>query len=157
MTSIPNKVIVVVAAGPLIGTATAALFASKGFTHIALLSRNVEKLSEISSFILPVAKENGNANVVLKTYAGDVSKTENLLKALKQIEVDFGAPEVVLYNAAVIRMTRIGEATEEELVEEFKVYLSFLVHICPMALTLATGLNCRPIYHCEMGIPALYR
>jgi NADP-dependent 3-hydroxy acid dehydrogenase YdfG len=76
MSSIPNKVIVVIAAGPLIGTATAAHFASKGFTHVALLSRDVQKLTEIASFIVPTAKENGNANVVLKTYAGDVSKPE---------------------------------------------------------------------------------
>jgi NAD(P)-dependent dehydrogenase (short-subunit alcohol dehydrogenase family) len=122
MASNPNKVIVVIAAGPLIGTATAAHFASKGFTHVALLSRDVKKLTETASFIVPVAKENGNANVILKVYAGDVSNTESLLKALKQIEVDFGAPEVVLYNAAVIRRARIGEVTEEELVEEFKVY-----------------------------------
>ena len=87
-----------------------------------MLSRDVEKLTDISSFIVPFAKENGNANVVLKTYAGDVSNTENLLKALKQIDAGFGALEVVLYNAAVIRRARVGEVTEEELVEEFRVY-----------------------------------
>jgi len=157
MTSTPNKVIVVVAAGPLIGTATAALFASKGFTHVALLSRDAKKLTEISSFIVPVAKENGNANVTLKTYAGDVSNTESLLKALKQIEVDFGAPEVVLYNAAVIRWVRVGEATEEELVQEFKVYPISLVQIYPITLTFVTGVDCGPLHYCKLGIPTLHR
>ena len=121
MVSTPNKVILVVAAGPLIGTATAALFAAKGFTHVALISRDVSKLTKTASFIVPFAEENGNANVVLKTYAGDVSNPENLVKVLKQIEFDFGAPEVVLYNAAVIRFARIGDVSEEELLEEFKV------------------------------------
>jgi len=156
MTSTPNKVIVVVAAGPLIGTATAALFASKGFTHVALLSRNVKKLTKTASFIVPFAKENGNANVVLKTYAADVSNTESLLKALKQIEVDFGAPEVVLYNASVVRWVRVGEATEEELVEEFKVCHITHVQIYTIRLTLATGFDCRPLHHCKLGIPALH-
>jgi NAD(P)-dependent dehydrogenase (short-subunit alcohol dehydrogenase family) len=157
MTSTPNKVIVVVAAGPLIGTATAAHFASKGFTHVALLSRDVRKLTETAGFIVPFAKENGNANVVLKTYEGDVSKAENLLKALKQIEADFGPPEVVLYNAAVVKWARIGDVTEEELVEEFKVNVVSIIEINHTKLTLATGFNCRPLHHCEMGISTPHR
>jgi NAD(P)-dependent dehydrogenase (short-subunit alcohol dehydrogenase family) len=118
-----SKVLVVVAAGPLISNATAILFASRGFSHIALLSRNIKRLQKEVSQVLAAASDS-NKDVVVKAYAGDVASPASLMHALKQIEADFGAPEVVLYNGSRISGASISawdELTEEDLVDQFKV------------------------------------
>jgi hypothetical protein len=121
MPSTQNKVLVVVAAGPLIGVAVSTLFIVKGFTHVALISRSLSRLSEDVNLVLQRAKESGNSDAIVKAYVGDVLNPENITSILKQIEADLGAPEVVVYNAAVISRGGLGDFTEEELVEEFKV------------------------------------
>ena len=130
MPSTQNKVLVVVAAGPLIGAAVSALFIVKGFTHVALISRSLSRLNEDVNLVLQKAKESGKSEAIVKAYAGDVSKPENITSILKQIEAELGAPEVVVYNAAVISRGGLGDFTEEGLVEEFKVrrcHLSWLL------------------------------
>jgi len=126
MPSTQNKVLVVVAAGPLIGVAVSTLFIVKGFTHVALISRSLSRLSEDVNLILQRVKESGNSDAIVKAYAGDVSNPENITSILKQIEADLGVPEVVVYNAAVISRGGLGDFTEEGLVEEFKVRHSHL-------------------------------
>ena len=121
MPSTQNKVLVVVAAGPLIGVAVSTHFIAKGFTHVALISRSLSRLSEDVNLVLQRAKESGNSDAIAKAYVGDVSNPENITSTLKQIEADLGAPEVVVYNAAVISQGGLGDFTEEGLVEEFKV------------------------------------
>jgi NAD(P)-dependent dehydrogenase (short-subunit alcohol dehydrogenase family) len=126
MPSSQNKVLVVVAAGPLIGVAVSTLFIVKGFTHVALISRSLSRLSENVKLILQRAKESGTSDAIVKAYVGDVSNPENITSILKQIEADLGTPEVVVYNAAVISRGERGDFTEEELIEEFKVRCCYL-------------------------------
>jgi hypothetical protein len=117
------KVLVVVAAGPLIGVGVAALFAEKGFTHIALLSRNAERLQQdAKDGGLPVGAN--TKGIIVKTYAADVTVPESLNSALRKIEVDFGAPEVVVYNGARVSLASLSKWdswTEEDMVTDFRV------------------------------------
>ena len=59
--------------------------------HSMLLSCDVKKIAKTASFMKPFAKENFNVKIMLNPYPGDVSNTEGLFKALKEIEFDFGA------------------------------------------------------------------
>ncbi len=122
MSKSDNKLLVVVAAGPLIGVSVAALFASRGFTHIALLSRDAKRLQQDAQDAgLSVGD---HSNVVVKTYAADVSIPENLAAALQKVEADFGAPEVVLYNGTRISAAKLSswdEWSEADLIYDFKV------------------------------------
>jgi NAD(P)-dependent dehydrogenase (short-subunit alcohol dehydrogenase family) len=126
------KVLVVVAAGPLIGVGVAALFAQKGFSHIALLSRNAERLrQDAKDGGLPVGTD--GTNIVVKTYAADVTIPDSLNSALREIEADFGAPEVVVYNGARVSLASMSNWdswTEEDMVTDFRVSLVSQVFTC---------------------------
>jgi NAD(P)-dependent dehydrogenase (short-subunit alcohol dehydrogenase family) len=127
MAETKSKVLVVVAAGPLIGVGVAALFAQKGFTHIALLSRNAERLrQDAKDGGLPIGA--GATNIIVKAYAADVTIPDNLNRALRQVEADFGAPEVVVYNGARVSTASLSNWdtwTEEDMVMDFRVRLCF--------------------------------
>jgi len=117
------KVLVVVAAGPLIGVGVAALFAQKGFTHIALLSRNAERLrQDAKDGGLPIGAD--EKKIIIKTYAADVTIPDSLNSALREVEADFGAPEVVVYNGArvsVVSLSNWDNWTEEDMVTDFRI------------------------------------
>jgi NAD(P)-dependent dehydrogenase (short-subunit alcohol dehydrogenase family) len=142
MSSKQNKVLVVVAAGPLIGITTAAVFATKGFTHIALIARNASKLNTLTEVI--------SKSTITKTYSADVAEPDNLMATLNQIKADFGVPEVVLYNGAVISGGTFGEQTEDEILNELKVCV-FSIQTEVRSDLPFKGLNSRAIYDCKVG------
>ena len=111
-----SKLLVVVGSGPGIGVATASLFASQGFTAIALLSRNAERLKTDAE---SVSKSSGNAKI--QTYAVDVGDHKALNQTLNQVEQELGSPEVVFFNAARVGPSTIGEESPEAVIEDFKV------------------------------------
>jgi NAD(P)-dependent dehydrogenase (short-subunit alcohol dehydrogenase family) len=127
MMDTPNRLIVVIAAGPMIGVETAAIFASRGFTHVALVSRDIDRLAkDAEAKFPPVSDQAGRKPAVVKTFAADVSIPISLGKALSSIKAEFGAPEVVLYNASRIWLANLRDfsASDEDLVTDFKVTLS---------------------------------
>lgn len=111
-----TRLLVIVGSGPGIGLATATLFASKGF-NVALLSRNMARLEEDARKV-GVA---GNGKVKVMPFPVDVSDHVALKKTLGEVEKYLGKPEVVVFNAARIAQTRIGEAKEEDIIGDFKV------------------------------------
>jgi NAD(P)-dependent dehydrogenase (short-subunit alcohol dehydrogenase family) len=116
-----NKVLIVIAAGPLIGVAVAALFASRGFTHVALLSRDSKRLKEDYARVSPNGK---GPHAIVQTFSADVSDPVNLTEALQQVEADFGVPEVIVYNGSRITNTKIGnwnDWSEDDIATDFKV------------------------------------
>ena len=115
-----TKLLAIIGTGPGIGLATAKLFASKGF-NIALLSRNADRLEEDVKKIGIAGK--GKAKVI--SFPVDVSDHIALKKALDEVKTHMGQPEVVVFNAARIAPTTIGEASVEEIIQDFKVGANF--------------------------------
>lgn len=111
-----NKLIVVLGSGPGIGSQTAAYFASQGFNTVALLSRNAQRLSDDVASV-----KKASSSVRVETYAVDLANTEALQSTLKKVESELGKPEVVLFNAARVAPSKIGEEAPENVVQDFKV------------------------------------
>ena len=111
-----TKLLVIVGTGPGIGLSTASLFASKGF-NVALLSRNEERLDQD---VVKVGKA-GKGKVKVMSFPVDVSDHAALQKTLEDVEAQMGKPEVVIFNAARIAETMIGEASVDEILDDFKV------------------------------------
>ena len=111
-----TKLLVIVGTGPGIGLSTATLFASKGF-NVALLSRNPDRLEEDVKKVGAAGK--GRVKVV--SFPVDVSDHVALKKTLGEVEQHMGKPEVVVFNAARIAKTIIGETSEQDIIEDFKV------------------------------------
>lgn len=111
-----TKLLIIVGTGPGIGLATATLFASKGF-NVALLSRSAARLEEDVKKVGMA----GNGKVKVMPFPVDVSDHVALKKTLGEIEQHMGKPEVVVFNAARIAQTSIGETSEEDIIGDFKV------------------------------------
>ncbi|KAI5357576.1 Putative short-chain dehydrogenase/reductase SDR, NAD(P)-binding domain superfamily [Septoria linicola] len=94
----PGKTLVVLGSGPGIGVAVAQNFSVRGFTHVALVSRNGDRLKQDQDQVLEAIQERGYSCQV-KTWTCDLADLDALKKTLGEIE-GFGSLECVLFNAA---------------------------------------------------------
>lgn len=116
----PGKTLVVLGSGPGIGVGVAQTFAVRGFTHIALVSRNAERLKEDQDQVYTAIQERGYSCQV-KTWVCDLSDLDVLKKTLGEIE-GFGGLECVLYNAARVAGKPPLEEDIKAIESDFKVY-----------------------------------
>ncbi len=108
-----KKTCVVVGVGPGVGIAVAKRFGREGM-RVAMIARREEALSEY-------AKELAEAGVEARGFAADVSDFEALGAALGRIDAELGAPEVFVYNAAVLRQGQPSELSVDAFMSDFKV------------------------------------
>ncbi|MED7925663.1 SDR family NAD(P)-dependent oxidoreductase [Nonomuraea sp. LP-02] len=85
---------VIIGAGPGIGRSVARRFAAEGMP-VALVSRTGRTLDVAGA----------------RSYSADCADEDALRAALDAARADLGVPEVVVYNAAIIRPDTAGEAT----------------------------------------------
>ncbi|KAF2667006.1 NAD(P)-binding protein [Microthyrium microscopicum] len=115
-----TRLLIVLGSGPGIGVGVASHFASSTFTHIALVARTASRLStDVSS--VQAAAEHAGKQVTVKAYPADLADTASLTTALESIKNDFGAPEVVIYNAARTGKSGLFEVDEERVLSDYKV------------------------------------
>jgi len=95
-----RAVAVVVGVGPGLGAALARRFATEYET--AIVARKQEYLAELAA---EIKSAGGRAHPV----AADVSSSEQIASAFQKIRTDLGAPEVLLYNAAMRPFGRLME------------------------------------------------
>jgi NAD(P)-dependent dehydrogenase (short-subunit alcohol dehydrogenase family) len=120
MAASTQRTLVILGSGPGLGSHIPALFAKKGFTQVALLSRNAERLATEVDFV-----KKASSGVNVKSFVVDVGNTESLKKTLKAVEDAFGSPEVVVYNAARLGVKHgVGEADEEHIIDDIRVCLN---------------------------------
>ncbi|OAG41891.1 hypothetical protein AYO21_03894 [Fonsecaea monophora] len=136
-----NKLIVILGSGPGIGASTGAIFASKGF-NVALLSRNVERLSQDAARV-----QAANPGVTVKAYPVDVGDHNALALVLAKVHADLGPPEVVYYNAARVMPSRIGQTEPDFLLEDFKSMNIGLFVAASWAMPHLTAVAERPGSH----------
>lgn len=121
----PGKTLAILGSGPGIGVAVASAFAVRGFTHIALVSRNKDRLEKDQDTVLDAIQERGYSCQV-KTWTCDLANIEQLGKTLSEIE-KFGSLNCVLFNAARVA----GKPPMEESIEaiELDFRVSYREHI----------------------------
>jgi short-subunit dehydrogenase len=113
-----DRSILVLGSGPGIGVGVASYFAEKGFSTIALLSRNASRLQEDAATVLKTAP-----SAEVKTYTADLADWAGLQSVLSNIEMENGVPEVVVYNASHLTTSKLGEYSEAEIEEDLRVCL----------------------------------
>ncbi|MCJ1398431.1 hypothetical protein MMC11_001629 [Xylographa trunciseda] len=112
----PAGPIFIIGSGPMIGSHIARLFASHGFTKVALFSRSTANLSRDAAFVSA-----GAPSASVHTYAADVTDHPALSSALEKAVAEVGAPEVVVYNAARINYGMFGQYAPADILEDFKI------------------------------------
>ncbi|CAN1210146.1 Putative Short-chain dehydrogenase/reductase family protein [Tumidithrix helvetica PCC 7403] len=91
----------------------ARVFAKEGF-GLALIARNLEKLEAN-------AVELRQAGYTVHTFSADAGNEDSLIQAFAEIRSQLVAPDVLIYNAAVMTMTKPSELPTEKLISEFNV------------------------------------
>ncbi|KIW07372.1 uncharacterized protein PV09_02217 [Verruconis gallopava] len=134
-----DRFILVLGSGPGIGVGVATCFAEKGFNKVALLSRNAERLKEDAT---AVSKAAPSAEV--KTYTADLADSTGLKAVLSAIEAENGRPEVVVYNASHLTMSKLGEYSEAEIETDLKISTVSLYTTATWALPLLVSLSADP-------------
>lgn len=117
----------VLGSGPGIGVGVASNFSVRGFTHVALVSRNSERLKEDWNKVLDAVQERGYSCQV-KTWTCDISDPEQLKKTLAEVE-NFGSLECVLFNAGRVAGKPPLEESVEAIEKDFRVIMSFTLDL----------------------------
>jgi short-subunit dehydrogenase len=108
-----KPLLVIVGAGPGVSTGVARKFGKEGF-RIVLAARNETSLKQY-------AKELEELDIEAYTVTADAADSDSLANAFVQIKQQYGEPDVLLYNAAVISQVKPTDLTESRLIDEFKV------------------------------------
>lgn len=107
-----TQLIVIVGMGEGNGMAIARRFAQAGFA-IAMVARNEQKLQDYQSRLQA-------EGITSDYFIADAGNEEALSIAFANIHDQLGAPQVLIYNAAIPRMENILQTSYETLVNDFR-------------------------------------
>lgn len=108
-----KKLLVIVGAGAGMGSGIARKFGSNGF-RIVLVSRNEEALFKN---VFKLKEEDIEAYGV----SANASDPVSIKSAFEQIKASYGMPEILVYNAAVIKIGTASNLEEEELLSDLNI------------------------------------
>jgi short-subunit dehydrogenase len=124
----------IVGAGPGIGAAVARRFAGEGM-EIGLIARSSANLAALRAELEPRTR--------VLTAEADAGEEAELRAALDELTGELGVPEVLVYNAAVIRRDRPGELPLANLLGTLAVNVGGAVaaaaHIAPAMAERGSG------------------
>ena len=103
----------------------ACAFSVRGFTHIALVSRDSNRLKEDENTVLDAIQERGYSCQV-KTWTCDLSDFDALDKTLSEV-AEYGSLECVLFNAARVAGKPPLDESLDDIERDFRVCLTALV------------------------------
>jgi NAD(P)-dependent dehydrogenase (short-subunit alcohol dehydrogenase family) len=101
-----GKVALITGAGSGLGRATAVRFAKEGAT-VAIMGRHEKILEELISELM---SHGGDGLVV----SGDVSKVEDCNKVAEKVFKAYGALNILVNNAGIIRRTQCADTSDED-------------------------------------------
>ncbi|QZT35599.1 SDR family NAD(P)-dependent oxidoreductase [Halosquirtibacter xylanolyticus] len=107
------KNILIIGCGPGLGLSLAKTFGMNG-NHISLISRNINKLNGYKEYL----KKN---NIPVIVQNADVENLEDLKNALNKIREKISHFDVVIYNAASLRLKDVLEDTPEQMLKDYKI------------------------------------
>jgi NAD(P)-dependent dehydrogenase (short-subunit alcohol dehydrogenase family) len=126
---------IVIGAGPGLGAALARRFARESLP-VTLVARHPESLVEISAQVVEI----GARVLSLRASATDESE---LRAALDTSVAEFGPPDLLVYNAALLRRDVPGELSSAQLLDAYAVNvvgaMTAATHLAPAMAARGTG------------------
>lgn len=99
------------------GASLARRFARGGY-QVAMLARNRDRLSSLEQEIEDA-----------KAYSCDISDLDALLETVKAVQIEMGAPSVLVHNAVAATFKTFLEADPEDLERNFRVNTTSLLYL----------------------------
>jgi short-subunit dehydrogenase len=115
------KSIIIIGAGPGLSAGLALKFGKEGF-KVGLVSRNAEKLEQ-------QVKELNVQGIEAFYATADAYDKDQLTKAVDALVREMGGVDVLLYNAAALKMKDLMKETVDELVDDFKISVANAFHL----------------------------
>ncbi|WP_131737083.1 SDR family NAD(P)-dependent oxidoreductase [Actinomadura roseirufa] len=126
---------VVIGAGPGIGRSVALRFAREGLP-ITLIARTTETLAEVAGAV-------SSLDVPVRSLAADSTDETALRAALDTATTEFGLPDVVVHNAAIIQLDAPGELPASAQLDAWAVNvvgaLTAAAHVAPAMARRGSG------------------
>jgi NAD(P)-dependent dehydrogenase (short-subunit alcohol dehydrogenase family) len=126
---------VIIGAGPGIGQSAACRFARAGLP-IALVARSEKTLEAVAEAVAP-------AGVPVVSLAADSTDETALRAALDTAAEEFGLPDVVVYNAAIIQADALGELSVRAHLDAWAVNvvgaITAAAHVAPAMAQRGSG------------------
>jgi NAD(P)-dependent dehydrogenase (short-subunit alcohol dehydrogenase family) len=120
------RTLLLIGSGPGIGSSVATVFASKGFNHVILISRDYKRLQDDRvKILLNVTGEYPRMDLI----QADISDNNSLKQALQQVDALEGNIECVYFNAARVAPSPLLEFPIEVIEGDFKVRSHFPSHL----------------------------
>jgi short-subunit dehydrogenase len=111
--SIDNRHLLLVGAGPGLGMAVARLFATGGY-RVTLVARSTDGLGDLASSLADTGSR-------IDTIAADASDPESLRMRMAELYDEYGAPGVIIYNAVMGTPDKLLESSVEHLQTAYAV------------------------------------
>jgi NAD(P)-dependent dehydrogenase (short-subunit alcohol dehydrogenase family) len=108
-----QKVCALVGAGAGLGLAIAQRFGREGY-QLALLARRPEALAEYTKTL-------SDAGIQANGFSVDAADSDSIAAAFAEIHETIGAPDILVYNAALLKQDSVMSLTTEDLTQDFKV------------------------------------
>jgi short-subunit dehydrogenase len=111
--SIDNRHLLLVGAGPGLGMAVARRFATGGY-RVTLVARSTDGLGDLASSLADTGSR-------IDTIAADASDPESLRMRMAALYDEYGAPGVIIYNAVMGTPDKLLESSVEHLQTAYAV------------------------------------
>lgn len=125
--NLKNKKVLITGGSAGIGKAIVAELLERGVEHIAVIGRNTSALDELEK-----AFPAGNFLLI----QGDVSRPEDLEKALERIKGEWGKLDILINNAGVVSAGLLSELSEEDIIQQINTNITGLILLTKKALPL---------------------
>jgi short-subunit dehydrogenase len=136
-TSIDNRHLLLVGAGPGLGMAVARRFANGGY-RVTLVARSTDGLSDLASSLNDTGSQ-------IETMAADASDPEALRVRMTQLYETQGAPGVIIYNAVMGAPDKLLESTVEHLQTAYAVDVISAIVLTQVAAPAMRAAGCGTI------------
>jgi short-subunit dehydrogenase len=122
-----NKKVFITGGSAGIGKSIISQLVERGVKNIAVFGRKKEPMEQLKT-------EFGQANFVI--HQGDVSKPEDLEKAVSSIKQEWGELDILINNAGVVSAGLLSEQSDEDIIQQINVNLTGLILLTKKMLPL---------------------
>lgn len=122
-----NKKVLITGGSSGIGKAIIKELIAKGVTDFAVIGRKKEKLQKLQT-------EFASANFLL--LQGDISKAEDLDKAVDEISEEWGKIDILINNAGVVSAGLLTDLSDEDIVNQININVTGVLLLTKKALPL---------------------
>lgn len=129
-----NKKVFITGGSAGIGKALIKELTNQGVTEIAVMGRTSEKLD---------ALEEQFTSVEFLKIQGDVSRRDDIKKALQEVKEEWGALDILVNNAGVVSAGLLEEISDEDIINQVNINVSGLIlltkHLLPLLKESSEG------------------